>query len=504
MITKRTFTCLVIASSLPVLQAAANDTPLEEMIITERLFRDTMLVSPTSTITAETLQAINIITTEDAVAYEPSLVIRRRFIGDPNGTMGIRGSGMFQTARSMVFADGLPLHYLLQTRWSGSPRWSLLAPDEIEKAEVIYGPYSAQYSGNAMGGVVNITTRDPQERRFTLQGNSFTQQYDELGTDDDFKGGKVYASYEDKVGELRILSSINHLKNKSQPMTNYMVDAEEQAELDAAGVTGYIKGKDSHGKDVLYIGDSGGEEATSDLYRLKLSYDFDKVQLRGIVAYEELDRDEDDKNNYLRDSNGDVYWGIGNRNFDERSQDRESILLGVGLSGNATESWFYDIYATDFDIIKDEETRSGLAPSDPTFGTLKGRSTEHGDTGWQTFDAKIGTESLFDNDAMRLSMGYYLDSYKLEIESANIDASNGDFISERPGSGGKTSTQALFAQWGLEFAPKWDLALGLRYEEWESNDGYLGDDKYKDQNGDGCHPIQKIFKLHFFSLYLGY
>ncbi len=41
-------------------------------------------------------------------------MIRRRFIGDSNGTMDMRGSNMFQTSRSMVFADGVPLHYLLQ------------------------------------------------------------------------------------------------------------------------------------------------------------------------------------------------------------------------------------------------------------------------------------------------------------------------------------------------------------------------------------------------------
>jgi len=48
-----------------------------------------------------------------------------------------------------LFTDGLAL----QTRWSGAPRWSLVAPNEIELAEVIYGPFSAGYSGNAMGGV---------------------------------------------------------------------------------------------------------------------------------------------------------------------------------------------------------------------------------------------------------------------------------------------------------------------------------------------------------------
>ena len=59
---------------------------------------------PSSILTQQDLVSINVTTTEDVVKFEPSLVIRRRFIGDANGTMGMRGSNMFQTSRSMVFA----------------------------------------------------------------------------------------------------------------------------------------------------------------------------------------------------------------------------------------------------------------------------------------------------------------------------------------------------------------------------------------------------------------
>lgn len=477
---------------------SANEPLTEEIIITERLFKDTTLLSPTSIITADELRAINFVTTEDAVAHEPSLVIRRRFVGDPNGTMGIRGSGMFQTARSMVFADGLPLHYLLQTRWSGAPRWSLVAPGEIESAQVSYGPYSAEYSGNAMGGVVNLNTRTPTERRVLIEGTLMSQDYDVLGTDETYDGGKLYASYEDRIGDFNILASYNHLKNKSQPMSNYRLSADDQEELDEAGVSGYFRGKDDRGEDVLYIGNSGTETAISDLYKLKMGYDFGNLQLRGTIAFEDRERDEDDKNNYLRDSSGNVYWGTGGRNFENRSQDRESLLLGLGLSGNLSEDWFFDIYATDFDILKDEETRSGLNPKDPEFGSSSGRLTEHGDTGWQTFDVKLGTERLFDNEEMRLSAGFYMDGYELEVDQYNTDAISSEITSDRSASGGKTGTNALFAQWGWAFDNQWDLALGLRYEDWETKDGYIidyrkGTSTYvDDRSEDGFSPKMSL------------
>jgi iron complex outermembrane receptor protein len=479
---------VALAALFATSELLANSQPIEELLVSSPLFKDTTQVSPTSKITLDELSAINLITTEDAVAYEPSLVIRRRFIGDPNGTMGIRSSGMFQTARSLVFADGLPLHYLLQTRWSGSSRWSLIAPNEMASAEVIYGPYSAEYSGNAMGGVVKMTTRVPDQQRITLQGNAFSQQYDQLATDQSYNGGKLFASYEDRIGKATVFASYNYLKNRSQPMTNYTIDAADQASLEAAGISGAIAGKDEMGNDVLYVGDSGGETAISQLYKLKLTYDIGDIRLRGTVAYEDRQRREDDKNNYLRDIGGNSYWQAGNRNFDERKQDRESLLLGLGLSGQLNHNWQYDIYATDFDILNDEETRSGLHPDDPAFGSTVGRLTEHGDTGWQTLDIKVGTESLFNNDDMRLSVGYYADHYQLEINSSNIDAISGGFISSRDGSGGETSTQALFAQWGLALTPQWDLALGMRYEDWQSKGGYLGDEQYQDRDDNGISP----------------
>ena len=66
---------------------------IEEIVIVgDQLFQDTTDVSPTSFITAEDLTAIHMSTVEDALMYEPNLIIRRRFIGDPNGVIGMRGS----------------------------------------------------------------------------------------------------------------------------------------------------------------------------------------------------------------------------------------------------------------------------------------------------------------------------------------------------------------------------------------------------------------------------
>lgn len=481
-------TCITFTASHVIASDALFDDVERVSVYADKLFQDTTEISPTSSVGEEVFESINLVTAEDVVALEPSIVIRRRYVGDPNGSLGIRGSGMFQTARSLVFADGLPLHYLLQTRWSGAPRWSLVGPDEIKTADVIYGPFSAEYSGNAMGGVVNITTRNPEKQRFVALGTLMSQQYDELGTDDSFNGNRLYFSYEDTIGDLGYFVSYNRLNNKSHPMTNYSVDQDNLDTLIEQGISGYVEGLGQEGDPVIYIGDSGAETSVTELYKTKLVYTLPSAELRATIAYESRTRDEDDKRNYLVDVNGNNYWGLGNINFEERAHERDSLLVGLGLSGDLGNDWAYDVYATDFDLRKDEERRSGLNTNDPNFGERNGRLTQYDDTGWNTLDIKVGTQRLFNNDNMRLSVGAGADRYTLSINPFNIDAITGDILSERSKSRGETRLKSLFVQYGWALNEQWDVALGGRWEEWETRQGFYNDTRAEERSDSGFSP----------------
>ena len=52
----------------------------------------------------------------------------------------------------------------------------------------------------------------------------------------------------------------------------------------ATVVSGAIGGVNEYGDGGIYFADSGLEQATTDLYKLKLFYDLDNIQLRGSVA----------------------------------------------------------------------------------------------------------------------------------------------------------------------------------------------------------------------------
>ena len=347
---RNNFPYLKIAVTLSLLGGSLNaaDDAIEEILIVgDQLFRDTTDVSPTSVITAEDLAAINMSTLEDALMYEPSLIIRRRFIGDPNGVIGMRGSNMYQGSRTMVFADGMPLHYHLQTRWSGSPRWSLVSPSEIEAAEVIYGPYSAEYSGNAMGGVVNLYTRNPTERKINIETGYFSQSYDVLKTGESYAGNKFFASIEDRIGDTSYFLSFNRLDNEGQPQFQHHSGTSRRS-ASVTGAFGTISGLDETGRDIIYFGDSGPEESLTELVKLKIIHDIGEFQLRGNIAYEQRERDESSSNNYLRGSDGNIFYdrnfslasdpstvydttSWGTSVFQNRMQERNSLLVGFGV-----------------------------------------------------------------------------------------------------------------------------------------------------------------------------
>lgn len=66
-------------------------------------------------VTREQIEAtVNAFDSEDALKYFPSLLVRKRYIGDYNHAMlSSRASGTSNSPRSMVYADGIPLSNLL-------------------------------------------------------------------------------------------------------------------------------------------------------------------------------------------------------------------------------------------------------------------------------------------------------------------------------------------------------------------------------------------------------
>jgi len=112
-------------------------------------------------------RTINATDSEDVLKYFPSLLVRKRYEGDYNhAILSTRASGTGNSARSLVFADGIQLSNLLGNGVGGlsfPPRWGLVTLEEIARVDVMYGPFSAAHSGNSVGAVVYYQTRMPSK-----------------------------------------------------------------------------------------------------------------------------------------------------------------------------------------------------------------------------------------------------------------------------------------------------------------------------------------------------
>lgn len=452
--------------------------------------------NPSSVLTQEDMVAINASTTEDLVKYEPSIVIRKRYIGDSNGTLGLRGSNMFATARSMVFADGVPLHYLLQTRWSGAPRWTMVSASEIAQVEILYGPFSAEYSGNSMGGVVLIETAIPQTREVHVDLDYFSQDFSCYGFSDQLNGYKTFFSYGDKFGDLSVYFSYNRLENDSQPQSYYFDGS--KAVTGAVAVAGGLPGKDVFGNEVLnktpqyngdkiyYFGDTGVEQALTDNFKIKLGYDFDGWSTLLNVAYEDRNTLRNAPNSYLTNAAGETVWSgnfvqngsgikIAAARLGASELDRRSLSTGLRIKGDLTESTRFEANVSDFRILEDNSRASSHSLQDPLFKG-RGQTTDYDDTGWQTLEGKFVFADI-DVEGVELITGARYEAYELNLDVFNsVNWKQGDNAGFASRSGGETNIAAAFVQMNWDINKRWNLALGGRYEQWESKNGYYSKD----------------------------
>ena len=476
----------LILSSLAAGAAQATDqAPLEEVVVWGSQTNERAASShPSSLLTQQDIVSINVATTEDLVKFEPSLVIRRRFIGDSNGTMGMRGSNMFQTSRSMVFADGVPLHNLLQSRWNGAPRWTMISASEIAQVEVLYGPFSAEFSGNSMGGVVLIESAIPQQREFHFDSSFFSQNFDAYGFDDTVTGHKEFFSFGDKFGDTSVYFSYNRLDAESQPQTFYYGGSTSAAT--PTSVAGAIAANDERSNPRLWFGDTGMQDTLTENYKLKIGQDFGQWQALLNIAYEDRFNGSNSPNTYLQNTSGGSVWS-GNviqngikfnaptSRLGVSEQERDSLSLGLRLRGPIAEGVVFEANLNQFTVLRDETRSSRANPSDPVY-TQAGQVNDFGDTGWSSAEAKL----FFDDigvDGVGLIVGARHDAYKLNMDvydSPNYQAASfGNYTSR---SGGETQLDALFAQMNWDINQQWDLGLGLRWESFTSDDGYYSDD----------------------------
>jgi iron complex outermembrane recepter protein len=475
---------------LPMTSAMAEHIEtekLDDLIITtgHKLFPNTLLATPTYKITEGDIEKVNATTIEDAVMQAPSVFVRRRFIGDTNGTTGIRGSSYFQTAHTMVFSDGLRLHNMLQTVWNGAPRWSLVAPNSVKQVKVMYGPYSAEHSGNSFGGTIEMTTKMPEEFGMDMEVMGMVQDSHRFGRDEVLTGHKEFISAGNKIGKWSVYGFYNHLENEGQPQS-FDADAGEGLAGGETAVTGAYKTTTNKGVDTYILGDQGVQESTYDLFEVKVGYDF-TPDLTGLltIAYEDVEKDRKDGMSFLKDANGNQIWeqstnlsyngkkfNVDESDYGRNLTTRETLTYGYNLSGKINDEWEIDTTAEFFDGFKDTNTAANQSTNNANYD--KSGTVTDTERWWGTYDLKLATQELMGRKDIGAMFGYqwnYSDLQYGKYTSTNVEIRSRDTFASR--AGGATSMNSAFGQADWDFLPDWNVMAGARYDYWETIGGHF-------------------------------
>ncbi len=469
-------------------QATVQTLPAVTVQGTQSYPERNQLPGTSESVTAKQLEnTVNLMNTEDALKYLPSLIVRKRNFGDQFAPLATRTSGLGQSARSLIYADGVLLSTLIGNNNSNStPRWGLVTPEEIERVDVMYGPFSAAYAGNSMGAVVEFTTRMSEKFEGTVKAQGASQRYDLYGTKDTYNSWQVGAMLGGRHNDFSWRLSANHLDTRSQPLN--IISVLQPAAPGAAGtpVTGAFMDRNRLGQTIAVIGSGGIETKQLDTFKLRLAYDFTpQWQLAYTIGL--LQNDINSKvDTYLRNSAGQpVYAGsvnIGGYNYNigagsfssssgQYQWSQEHWSQSLSLKSRTQGTWDWEMVASNFHYNKDRLRIPGTALP----GTLDGGAgsiQSLDDTGWSTLDLKGYWRPKGVAGAHQVSFGLHYDAYKL----ANTTYSSTNWLTGvrsaiTNNSLGKTRTEAIWAQDVWRLAPQYKLTLGGRQEFWRAYDG---------------------------------
>jgi iron complex outermembrane receptor protein len=378
--------------------------------------------------------------------------------------------GTSSSARSLIFADGVPLTALVANNNTvGGPRWGLVAPPEVERIDMMMGPYSAAYAGNSMGAVMEITTRLPRKLEGQMQQTQAVQSFDLYGTSRNFMTSQTSASVGDRWGKFAIWLSGNYQKSNSQPLS-YVTSAKipdsttgavpERNKLDAAanvlGASGLLNTHMTNGK----------IKAAYDITpTLRASYTFGLWRNDGNSGVQP----------YINASGSGAPTYAGQAGFATGFYDidQRHTAQAFTLRTDRKKSWDVELVGSTYRFGFDQQRFPVTASASGTDFNPNGRVAVLDGTGWETVDLKGTWKPGGQISRHTVSSGVHWEHYSLK--NTTFNTSNWRDGGSRTGvfteGDGKTETKALWAQDQWYITPELKLTVGGRLEDWRGYDG---------------------------------
>lgn len=426
-------------------------------------------------------KGVNAFNVEDLMKYAPNFFVRKRFTGDSNGVPGFRGTHSTQSARALVMVDGFLVSNFLGNSFGFAPKWGVVGPGEVRQFDIVYGPYSSRYAGNSMGGIVNITTRDPVDTEAFATVQGFVQPYRQYGTDADYYGYSAEAGFgfKQKDGPFSVRVTGRLLENRSQPMSWYGLAPATDAGTPVSGAVidprQNIAGSPGRVANPIFAAQSPAD-ITQAQGKLKLGYDDGAVTAQALFIYwRNLDRQYHPET-YLRDTAGNpVYegrvttlganWNAGGANFSRTS--RDEYLAGFKIAapiGPMTAKLNLSTYQV--------ASMRTLTSNGYVAGATRGAGTlaDQGPTGWYATDLALEHKS----DGNELAGGLSANLYRTDMTRftvSNWRAAANPVFSTR--TFGKTRQLSVWVEDRVILSPDASITAGVRVDDWRAFDGGL-------------------------------
>jgi iron complex outermembrane receptor protein len=362
-----------------------------------------------------------------------------------------------------------------------------VTPEEIERVDVMYGPFSAAYPGNSVGAVVVFTTRMPQAFEVHAKVGYTHQPFELYNTGATYRAWETSASVGNRSGALSWWLNFNHADSHGQPLT-FATRLLSAGTTGAAGtpVTGAVLNANNANQPWYVLGTGTEYRTKQDHFKLKLAYDFTP----SIRANYELGVWQNTSDNtpvsYLRDANGQpVYSGAININgqsfaaltggdFAATREKLTHLMHGLTVKSHTQGVWDWEAAASLYDYRRDDKRQNAAANTLPNaLAGGAGTVADGSGTGWNN----LALKGIWRPDGMQgehiVDVGVQQDSYKLQYQTSNIA---GNWLTDAAGAlgssvGGKTQLLSAYVQDAWAFAPRWKTVLGLRAENWHAYEG---------------------------------
>ncbi|WP_349281707.1 TonB-dependent receptor [Polaromonas hydrogenivorans] len=435
-------------------------------------------------------QTINATDSEDALKYLPSLLVRKRYIGDYNhAILSSRASGTGNSARSAVYADGILLSNYLGNGVGGlsfPPRWGLVTPEEIERVDVMYGPFSAAYAGNSVGAVVDYVTRMPTKFEAHAGISHVSQPFELYSTSATYSATQASASLGNKSGDWSWFINASHTDSHGQPLTfPARVVATGTPGNAGTAVFGAVLERNNADAPWYILGTGTEYHTVQDHLKIKLAYDITPTLRAAYTLGYWQNTSEGRPASYLRNAAGQpVYSGLVNINgrsfnltggdFALTNESLSHVMHGLSVKSLALGEWDWEVAASLYDYSRDLKRQNAAGNPLPAAATGgAGTLADGSGTGWNTLALKGIWRPQGIQGAHIADFGVQQDSYKLRYRTNNIagnwQADGAGLLASQVR--GDTQLQSLYAQDAWAFAPGWKTVLGARLERWTASNG---------------------------------